>query len=805
MRLLVALVVLVAALAPTVESAGEGPRLLLRIDNSYEEMPIRLSVYDDAEALVFERELTAQRGLTVVEATLEPATYWIELASRDPRSDLLSRAFGDDSYVAQGAQMEGCPGPTAADFTLTPQGAGTRGNGCTVLTTHAVALLEDARAAKSGLALASFTIPAPGDADRGVYGGSLFEWRGDADFLDAWGRPARGPEVRYLSGGASMYASSDPVTGVGAKAEVDDTVEVLRWMPGETTPHAWSTTLPGFGTSESATSTSVTIERELRYDEFPGLLGCGLRNGLQGRTLRPGDTMEAREICALWDGPAFRAAAPITIEGYRLLPLYQLEESDERVLVRSVFLLDGVAYPFYLGGHELPAGGFLSSYGIMLTRHQPGGAPIPLEGTRAAEPAVALAPLDPLRGPALGDASAARIPFPLEDAADAALADPTLRELAAVLARPDAALIGASYGVAQDQGSPLAMHRWLLVYAASDVAPAFVLCERPASPSPAPLPIATPPRCRETSMTGLVDPLAGAYPIGRDALPRASPTFAQAIARWDATRGDAGEPVTHAVYLGYADGRAPRLEVGAGIPEPLTPADTTTAGSSDHVALELATGRTLASVQVEQAGAALGDAPLARVGPSTLRAADAPFAPEESIPLVVGAGVGLALLALLGFLLYSRLVRARVLDDATRGRIHEVVAREPGLHASGVLERLGKQSGVGEYHLGVLVREGYLTAVTTPGFRRYFVTGRFGPNEMRAIAALREGQNQKLFEIIRGSPGIQLGELAASAGMSVPYASKGVARLVEAGLVDKVQVGRSVALHALAAPEAGLS
>ena len=799
MRLLVLLVLVAATLAPSAPAAAEEETILLvRIENTYEAADATIRVDDEAQRVVFSRDVRAERGMTEIEVGVEPGHYVVYLMSRDPGGGPLADVFGNAGFVSQGVAAIGCPGPTAVDFDITVQGMATRGDGCTVLSEHAAALLAEARAAKASLARTGFSVPAPGSGDRGVYGGALFEWRGDVAFLDAWGRPVHGPEVRYVAHGGSRYEAGG-FMGPAATAEVGDTVEVLRYLEGETTPHAWSRTGAGFGTSDSATASSVTIERELRYDAPWRTLPCGLRNGLQGRTIRAGDEIASADLCPSWTGPAWRAAAPLTIEGYRLLPLYQLEESPERILIGRVYLLDGIAYPFALERHVLPAGGFLSSAGIMLERYEGAGAPIALSPRPWQEPSSVVEPLDPLRGPATG-AAGGRLELTLSDAADAALADPTLGGLAAVLAEPDAALIGASFGISRDEGSPLAMLQWLLVYSASDAPPVHLLCERPQAQvaSPIPVPTAAPVRCRDRfPMTGLVDPLTAAPSMGRDALPANAASFAQAIERWDAIRDAAdAEPVTFAVYRAWADEREAMLAVGAGVAMPLTPADSDVGGSADHVALELATGRTLASVQVVQAGVTLGDAPLGTVGPTTLRVDVAPFLESDALPLIVGSGIGLALLALLGFLLYSRLVRARVLDSATRAAILDVVTSEPGLHASGIMERLGKRGGVTEYHLDVLVREGFLTSLATPGFRRYFATGSRTPHEMRAIAAMREGQNEKLLRIIRANPGIRLQTLAMEAGVSVPYASRSIARLAEAGLVEKVQVGRAVTLHA---------
>ncbi|HWH07839.1 MAG TPA: winged helix-turn-helix transcriptional regulator, partial [Candidatus Thermoplasmatota archaeon] len=227
--------------------------------------------------------------------------------------------------------------------------------------------------------------------------------------------------------------------------------------------------------------------------------------------------------------------------------------------------------------------------------------------------------------------------------------------------------------------------------------------------------------------------------------------------------------------------------------------------SAAYVALDLATGATRHEVAgVQRVGVPQAVPERVEVAGFALAAPAPAPQPAALTPAAVGAGAAAAgLLALLvlaaakGWLaaLYSRLTRRQVLDAPARAAILELVRQEPGIHASALLERLGKAHGVGEYHLAVLEREGFLTSVRTAGFRRCFVTGAMTHAEMRAVAALRDGQAEKLYRIIEATPGIHLTDLAARAGLTLPYVSRQVKALAEAGLVDKVQTGRAVALY----------
>ncbi|HWG89383.1 MAG TPA: helix-turn-helix domain-containing protein [Candidatus Thermoplasmatota archaeon] len=156
---------------------------------------------------------------------------------------------------------------------------------------------------------------------------------------------------------------------------------------------------------------------------------------------------------------------------------------------------------------------------------------------------------------------------------------------------------------------------------------------------------------------------------------------------------------------------------------------------------------------------------------------------------------GLAILALLGAAFYTRLARSTLLDQEVRASVYEAVRAEPGIHALALQARLDRPRRVVDYHLDVLVREGFLAVLEEPGFRRYFLRGSLTPGEMRHLAALRHPAARAVYEAIRDEPNLGLGDLAARTGISLPHASKTVKKLVEAGLVERRQEGRAVTLR----------
>lgn len=152
------------------------------------------------------------------------------------------------------------------------------------------------------------------------------------------------------------------------------------------------------------------------------------------------------------------------------------------------------------------------------------------------------------------------------------------------------------------------------------------------------------------------------------------------------------------------------------------------------------------------------------------------------------------------FLLYSRLAKPRLLDSALRSRLHTLVAHEPGIHSRELGRALGAAEGQIAHHLGILHREKLLASMGAPGFRHWFVAGRFSPEQMRAIATLRDPTRRALYEAVVARPGASLGDVTAGIGVSLPQASRAAKALEKAGLIERRAQGRALALRAIHGP-----
>lgn len=144
--------------------------------------------------------------------------------------------------------------------------------------------------------------------------------------------------------------------------------------------------------------------------------------------------------------------------------------------------------------------------------------------------------------------------------------------------------------------------------------------------------------------------------------------------------------------------------------------------------------------------------------------------------------------------LFSRIERSKVLDQATRNEIHELVLADPGVHGSEVARRLDLAEGQTRYHLDVLVREKALASVSVAGRTHYFRHGERSPVQMRAAATLRSENARRLYDVVQSRPRLPLSEAARHAGLSLSSASKVADSLEQVALIERHRRGRTVHL-----------
>lgn len=681
----------------------------------------------------------------------------------------------------------------------------------------ALAILLPATLPSAAAAEDAILVPLPNDADEGRY--VLLDAEGETSnatfaisretFTDAWAREVDGFRVSFdaLGGGARCTTLVGGLQGEQVASSTTSLERYLRYGDGGARPLVHGGELrfcAGAGVNFEGETGTLGNERIDYLTWVP--FACLFRNGLQGESIPAGASFEG--ACGAIDrGASWNVGGVVLRDGFRTVNLSFVRNDDAGTYRAEIVAAEGVAYPLELALERTDDDGTTRAR-YMLEALATGGEPFG-DGVPLPDPgALPTHPIDPLLGP---DDAGARLPLRLRDAARAAIADPTLSELPSVLVKPGAVLAGAVLYDYSPGGVAGTSPTWRLVYSAPGATAVSVSCTGTSSPVALPT---DPPLARctsDVSSGATIDLDLGAPPpdFGAEQAPIAGVSFRDALDRLEARDPSAAQrSVTFGLYRAWsepAEREHPALGVGTLAFGP----DPSGEDTSLVTTVELATGRSLLEFRDADTPIVVSAIPagISAGGITTGPPANAPDRASNA-PALIGAGVAtIGILALVVFFwtavkaffaaLFTRLVRPKVLDAELRASIHELVLSRPGVHASEIIQHFDRGTGAIEYHLDVLVREGFLTSLKTSGYRHYFVTGRFSPGEMRAIAALRAGQGERLYRIIEANPGIHVQALAEQAGLSVGYVSKEIKRMNEAGLVDQVKVGRAVRLHAL--------
>lgn len=143
-----------------------------------------------------------------------------------------------------------------------------------------------------------------------------------------------------------------------------------------------------------------------------------------------------------------------------------------------------------------------------------------------------------------------------------------------------------------------------------------------------------------------------------------------------------------------------------------------------------------------------------------------------------------------GLALFSRLQKDDLLDHEKRAAIFNLVRLRPGIHYQGIRRELELPNGVLTYHLGALTREGLIRGERDGRLLRMFP----GTAKMHTGRALT-GVERQMLRIVHHEPGLLQTELTNRLGVSKQAVQRPLKRLVDAGLIDAVQQGRTKALR----------
>ncbi len=132
---------------------------------------------------------------------------------------------------------------------------------------------------------------------------------------------------------------------------------------------------------------------------------------------------------------------------------------------------------------------------------------------------------------------------------------------------------------------------------------------------------------------------------------------------------------------------------------------------------------------------------------------------------------------------------AALLNQTTRMTVFNFVKDNPGFHFRAMSDCLKMPIGVLQYHLGLLVKGGLISAYSDGRYKRYFESGKFTENELKAISILRhKTAGRILFTLVEKEVALHK-ELAVELGISSQALSWQMNRLEEMGLIRKKAEG----------------
>jgi|GEM_PF-2513304 len=135
--------------------------------------------------------------------------------------------------------------------------------------------------------------------------------------------------------------------------------------------------------------------------------------------------------------------------------------------------------------------------------------------------------------------------------------------------------------------------------------------------------------------------------------------------------------------------------------------------------------------------------------------------------------------------LFTRIEKGRVLDNATRQRIHDAVEREPGLTVTQIVDVCGVGWGTAVFHLRRLESHGLLSSEAHRRRRRYFPAGRGIANATKsAYCELLDPTSQRIAAQVLERPGSAQKDVCAALGLKASHACKHLSALARASLVE---------------------
>lgn len=129
-------------------------------------------------------------------------------------------------------------------------------------------------------------------------------------------------------------------------------------------------------------------------------------------------------------------------------------------------------------------------------------------------------------------------------------------------------------------------------------------------------------------------------------------------------------------------------------------------------------------------------------------------------------------------------------DIESRKRIYEEIVMNPGLHFRELQRRLNMPTGMLEYHLNVMIKDGIVVARNEGKYRRFFANTVMSSKERKILGLLRSDIARKMVIFVLENERVNHKRIVEHMGLSPSTVSYHLNKLVKNGILKREIVGR---------------
>jgi DNA-binding MarR family transcriptional regulator len=172
------------------------------------------------------------------------------------------------------------------------------------------------------------------------------------------------------------------------------------------------------------------------------------------------------------------------------------------------------------------------------------------------------------------------------------------------------------------------------------------------------------------------------------------------------------------------------------------------------------------------------------------------YVAEENIPIGIDGPIinlprvlvpfNVVLVSLLCVVLFTRLKRSKLFNNAARMRIYQHIKAHPGVHYRAILKDLKLKMGTLTHHVNILEREGHIRSYQDGVYRRFY-----RPEDGMPLKVRLTNIQERILNIIKDNPGISQANISKKAGSNKFVVNYHVKILSEVGMVFVQKEGRT--------------